>query len=80
MAAAAQGDQQIRPVVAVAMMDHQRRTLATTTAAEPVPLQYALAQSTENNVASDAAGHSMSGSSRGLSARFACHTNTEKTN
>jgi hypothetical protein len=47
MAADAQGDQQNRPVVPVAMMDHQRRTLATTTPAELVSLQYALAQSTE---------------------------------
>jgi hypothetical protein len=47
MAADAQGDQQIRPVVSVAMMDHQCRTLATSTAAEAVPLQHALAQSAE---------------------------------
>ena len=47
MAADAQGDQQIRPVAPVAMMDHQRRALATATAAEAIPLQYTLAQSTE---------------------------------
>jgi hypothetical protein len=47
MAADAQGDQQVRPVVPIAMMDHQRQTLATTTAAEAVSLQHALAQSTE---------------------------------
>jgi hypothetical protein len=47
VAADAQGDQHIRPVAPVAMMDHERRTLATTTAAEAVPLQHALAQSTE---------------------------------
>jgi len=47
VAADAQSDQQIRPVVPVAMMDHQRRTLATTTAAKAVPLHHALAQSTE---------------------------------
>ena len=47
MAADAQGDQQILPVVPVAMMDHQRRTLTTATAAEAVPLQHAFAQSTE---------------------------------
>jgi hypothetical protein len=47
MAADAQGDQQIRPVVPVAMMDHQRRTVAATTAAETVSLQHTLAQSTE---------------------------------
>ena len=49
MAADAQGDQQIRPVVPVAMMDHQRRTLATTTTAETVPLQYALTESTKES-------------------------------
>jgi len=47
MAADAQGDQQIRPVVPVAMMDHQRGTLATTTAAKAIALQHALAQSAE---------------------------------
>jgi hypothetical protein len=47
MAADAQGHQQVRPVAPVAMMDHERRTLATTTAAEAVPLQHAFAQSTE---------------------------------
>jgi hypothetical protein len=47
MAADAQCDQQIRPVAPVAMMDHQRRTFAATTAAETVPLQQTLAQSTE---------------------------------
>jgi hypothetical protein len=31
------------------MMDHQRRTLATTTAAKAVALQHALAQSTESS-------------------------------
>ena len=49
MAADAQGDQQIRPVAPVAMMDHQRRTLATTTAAKAVTLQHTLAQSTEKS-------------------------------
>jgi hypothetical protein len=47
MAADAQSNQRIRPVVPVAMMDHQRRTLATTTTAKAVPLQHLLAQSTE---------------------------------
>ena len=47
MAADAQRDQQIRLVVPVAMMDHQRRRLATPTAAEAVALQHTLAQSTE---------------------------------
>jgi len=47
MAADAQGDQHIRSVVPVAMMDDQRRTLATTTAAKAVALQHALAQSAE---------------------------------
>ncbi len=47
MAANAQGDQQICPVARVAMMDHQRQTLATTTATKAVALQYALAQSAE---------------------------------
>ena len=47
MAADAQGDQHIRPVAPVAMMDHERRTLATTTAAKAVALQYTLAQSAE---------------------------------
>jgi len=47
MAADAQGDQQIRPVAPVAMMDHQRRAIATTTAAKAVTLQHTLAQSTE---------------------------------
>ena len=47
MAADAQGDQHIRPVAPVAMMDHERRTLATTTAAEAVPLQHPFPQSTE---------------------------------
>jgi len=45
MASDAQGNQHIRSVVPVAMMDHQRRTLAT--AAEAVPLQHALTESTE---------------------------------
>jgi len=49
MAADAQSDQQIRPVAPVAMMDYQRRTLATTTAAKAIPLQHALAQSTEKS-------------------------------
>ena len=47
MAADAQGDQQTRPVAPVTMMDHQRRTLATATAAKAVALQHALAQSAE---------------------------------
>jgi len=47
MAADAQGDQQIRPIAPVTMMDHQRRTLATTAAAKVVALQHALAQSAE---------------------------------
>jgi hypothetical protein len=47
MAAYAQGDQQIRSVVPVPVMDYQRRTLATTTAA--LPLQHALAQSAEKS-------------------------------
>jgi hypothetical protein len=47
MATDAQGDQQIRPVASIAMMNHQRRTFASTTAAEAVPLQHTLAQSTE---------------------------------
>jgi len=47
MAADAQGDQQTRPVAPVTMMDHQRRALATATAAKAVALQHALAQSTE---------------------------------
>ena len=49
MAADAQGNQHIRSVVPVAMMDHQRRTLATTTTAEAVPLQHALTESTEES-------------------------------
>ena len=47
MAADAKGDQQIRSVAAVAMMNHQRRPLVTATAAKAVALQHALAQSTE---------------------------------
>ncbi len=47
MAADAQGDQQIRAVLPVAMMHDQRRTLVTTTAAEAAPLQRLLAQSTK---------------------------------
>jgi hypothetical protein len=47
MTADAQGDQQIRSVASIAMMDHQRRALATTTTAKAVPLQHPLAQSTE---------------------------------
>jgi hypothetical protein len=43
MAADTQGDQQIRSIASVAMMDDQRRTLATTTAAKAVALQHALA-------------------------------------
>ena len=45
MAAYTQGDQQIRSVVSSAMMDHQRRALATAAAAEPIALQHAFAQS-----------------------------------
>jgi hypothetical protein len=48
MAADAQGDQQIRPVEPVAMMDHQRPTLATTTGAKAVPLQDALGSPPKN--------------------------------
>jgi len=47
MAADAQGDQQIRPIAPVTIMDHQRRTLATTAAAKAVTLEHALAQSAE---------------------------------
>src|SRR6266404_6958078 len=47
MAADTQGDQQIRPVTPLTMMNHQRRTFATATAAKAVALQHALAQSTE---------------------------------
>jgi hypothetical protein len=47
MAADTQGDQQIRPVSPVAMMNYQRRTFATATAATAVALQHALAQSAE---------------------------------
>jgi hypothetical protein len=49
MAADAQGDQQICPIESVAMMDHQRRTFATATAAKAVALQHALAQSAEKS-------------------------------
>jgi hypothetical protein len=38
MATDAQGDQQIRPVVPVTMMDHQRGMLATSTALKAVAL------------------------------------------
>ncbi len=44
MVAEAKGDQQIRSVAAVAMMNHQRRTLATTTAAKAVPHQHPFTQ------------------------------------
>src|SRR5256885_9741289 len=47
MAADAQGHEQIRLVAPVAMMDHQGRLLATTTAAEAVACQNPLPQSTE---------------------------------
>jgi hypothetical protein len=47
MAADTQGDQQIRPVAPLTMMNHQRRTLATATAAKAVAFQHALAQSAE---------------------------------
>ena len=47
MAADTQGDQQIRSVALVAMMNHQRRPPVTATAAKAVALQHALAQSTE---------------------------------
>jgi len=45
MAADAKGDQRIRSVVSVAMMNYQRRTLATTTAAKAIAHQQPLAQS-----------------------------------
>lgn len=44
MTADAEGDQQIRAVAAVAMMNHQRRLLATTTAAKAVTQQHPFAQ------------------------------------
>src|SRR5438046_471071 len=47
MAADAQGHEQIRLVAPVAMMNHQGRPLATTTAAEAVACQNPLPQSTE---------------------------------
>ena len=47
MAADAQGHQQIRLVAPVAMMDHEGRPLATTTAAEAVALQNPLPQSAD---------------------------------
>ena len=43
----AKGDQDIRSVAPVTMMNYQRRTLATTTAAKAVAFQHALAQSAE---------------------------------
>jgi len=45
MAADATGDQQIRSVVPVAMMNYQGRTLATTTAAKAITHRHPLAQS-----------------------------------
>jgi hypothetical protein len=47
MAADAKGDQQIRSVVPVAMMNYQRRPLTTTTATKAVPHQHPFAQSAE---------------------------------
>lgn len=76
MAADAQGDQQIRSVVRVPVMDYQRRTLATTTAA--VALQHARAVR-RKTVANPVAGHNMSGRSRGFSARSACRTDRGRT-
>jgi hypothetical protein len=37
------------PIESVAMMDHQRRTFATATAAKAVALQHAFAQSAEQS-------------------------------
>ena len=44
MATDAEGDQQIRSIAPVAMMNHQCRTLATTTAAKTVAHQHPFAQ------------------------------------
>ena len=43
----AKGDQDIRSVAPVTMMNYQRRTLATTTAAKAVPHEHPLAQTAE---------------------------------
>jgi len=45
MAADAKGDQRIRSVVSVAMMNYQRRTLATTTTTKAVAHQHPFAHS-----------------------------------
>jgi len=47
MAADAKGDQEIRPVPLVTMMNYQRRTFATTSAAKTVPHQHPFAQATK---------------------------------
>jgi len=49
MAASAQGDQLLRFIAQVAVMNHQRRARTADPAPEAVPLQHALSQSAEKS-------------------------------
>ena len=73
------GDQDIRSVALVTMMNYQRRTLATTTAAKAVPHEHPLAQTAEKSAKNDAVDHSMNDSNQEFSALFGCRRDRERT-